>query len=67
MRPALDDPVGELDEEHTVTLWRLRSALSLGFTQGEAELLACSDADIHDVERQLERGCSHGLALAIFL
>lgn len=53
-------------EEELVRGNRVLRCLELGFHVDDAEQLAASKADLHDVEKQLERGCSHALALRIF-
>lgn len=54
-------------EAERVEKWRQKFFDDLGFEPRQALALMLSSADPHDVERELERGCSHELAAAIFL
>jgi hypothetical protein len=46
-------------------LWRTQRMLSLGADAELAASIANSDADVHDIERLLEAGCSLELAWTI--
>jgi hypothetical protein len=53
------------DEDVAVEVYKLRQFQRLGFSAGDALVAIDQRIDWHDVERLLERGCSHKLALAI--
>ena len=54
-----------LTERESVEAHRERRALNLGYDPHAARLLAESDADLHDLERLLDAGCSLSLAFEI--
>jgi len=45
--------------------WRTQRMVSLGADAALAETIAASDADIHDIDRLLQAGCSLELAWTI--
>lgn len=45
------------DEELKVRCWRRRCLLEMGLTLIDANLLADSDADLHDMVAHLRNGC----------
>lgn len=46
--------------------WRRREFIRLGFSRGEAQTLAPRrDAELRDIERWLEQGCTHAQVLLI--
>ena len=44
---------------------RLFQAIRLGFGIDEAETIAASSVDLHDLERLIDLGCPHDIALEI--
>lgn len=60
---------GPRDEADRLYAWRLKYALDLGLSLSDAERIASTRRDLHeledDVNELLERGCSRETALAI--
>lgn len=50
-----------------VERWRKNAFRQAGFSPQSSELLALSQAMVHDVLKALEKGCSLDLAFQIFL
>lgn len=53
------------DETLAIWAWRLTMFLEHGFTHDQADLLARTTIDHHDLEKLIERGCPRELALQI--
>jgi hypothetical protein len=59
---------GVLATERTkVESWRLHVLVAAGYPVALAELLAASEADLHQCEQILRRGCSPTVAVKILL
>ncbi len=69
MQAAIQEPVGEQDDELTrVLCWRMSQFVRVGFEPGEAaELAAHFEVDTHAAARLLARGCAPQVALRILL
>ena len=69
--PPGDPPAKPVEESidwmTPVERWRFRSFLQAGFEPTSSVRLAISRADVHEVVRQLARGCSLELAIEIFI
>lgn len=60
-----DIDLRRLDDELSVLRWRTERLMALGYEFGHAALLACSEVDIHELERLIARGCPLGMAARI--
>lgn len=58
---------GETDADSLTPAWVIEQLLELGFSPGDAVRLAEGGADYRRVADALEAGCSHALAVEIFL
>ena len=54
-----------LDDELCVLRWRTERLMTLGYEFPQAARLACSTADVHELERLIARGCPLGTAARI--
>jgi len=64
---ASDLPEDPSPEHDDVWFWRCKRYLKMGFSAGQAQTLADAGADYRAVKHELERGCSHELAVSIFI
>jgi hypothetical protein len=60
-----DIDLRRLDDELCVLRWRTERLMALGYEFAQAALLACSPADVHELERLIARGCPLGTAARI--
>jgi len=60
-----DIDLRRLDDELSVVRWRTERLMALGYEFAQAALLACSTADVHELERLIARGCPLGTAARI--
>ncbi len=60
-----DSDLRRLDDEMSVLRWRTERMMALGYEFAQAAHLACSAADIHELERLIARGCPLGTAARI--
>ena len=71
-RRSPDDPGDVTDhdpeaaEERKLRHWLEERYLELGFNALQSRALIASRADWHDVQRALQRGCSHETAIDLF-
>jgi hypothetical protein len=54
-----------LETELIVLRWRTERLLALGYEFPQAAILACSAADVHELERLIARGCPPATAARI--
>ena len=59
------DDLPPVDEQLDVLQWRTERLMALGYRFPQAAMLACSAADIHEVERLIARGCPLATAARI--
>jgi len=64
---AVAEYTAEDDERMSVLRWRQDRFIAMGFGLANSASLAGSDADPHDAERLLARGCPVDLAAEILL
>ena len=60
-----DDDRNGVDEELSVLRWRTERLRALGYDVARAVTLACSTADVHELERLIARGCPLATAARI--
>jgi hypothetical protein len=54
-----------LDEEFTVLRWRTERLVDLGYSRRDANRLAFTSVDIHELERLIRMGCPLDTAVRI--